>query len=179
MAELTTGTWNYDATHSEVGFTVRHAGITKVRGSFSQVEAELTIAENIAESTVEATVGMDSVSIGNADRDGHLRGADFFDAENHPEMIFTSTSFELDGQDLTIAGNLTIKGETRPVTFTGEFTGAIVDAFGATRAGASVTTTISRKDFGITWNAAVEAGGVLVSDKVVINLDVAFIAPES
>ncbi|MFW0120331.1 YceI family protein [Rothia sp. P5764] len=179
MAELTTGTWNYDATHSEVGFTVRHAGITKVRGSFSQVEAELTIAENIAESTVEATVGMDSVSTGNADRDGHLRGADFFDAENHPEMIFTSTSFELDGQDLTIAGNLTIKGETRPVTFTGEFTGAVVDAFGATRAGASVTTTISRKDFGITWNAAVEAGGVLVSDKVVINLDVAFIAPES
>lgn len=179
MAELTTGTWNYDATHSEVGFTVRHAGITKVRGSFSQVEAALTIAENIAESTVEATVGMDSVSTGNADRDGHLRGADFFDAENHPEMIFTSTSFELDGQDLTIAGNLTIKGETRPVTFTGEFTGAVVDAFGATRAGASVTTTISRKDFGITWNAAVEAGGVLVSDKVVINLDVAFIAPES
>ncbi|MFW0181206.1 YceI family protein [Rothia sp. CCM 9417] len=179
MAELTTGTWNYDATHSEVGFTVRHAGITKVRGSFSQVEAELTIAENIAESTVEATVGMDSVSTGNADRDGHLRGADFFDAENHPEMTFTSTSFELDGQDLTIAGNLTIKGETRPVTFTGEFTGAVVDAFGATRAGASVTTTISRKDFGITWNAAVEAGGVLVSDKVVINLDVAFIAPES
>ncbi|MFW0112700.1 YceI family protein [Rothia sp. CCM 9416] len=179
MAELTTGTWNYDATHSEVGFTVRHAGITKVRGSFSQVEAALTIAENIAESTVEATVGMDSVSTGNADRDGHLRGADFFDAENHPEMTFTSTSFELDGQDLTIAGNLTIKGETRPVTFTGEFTGAVVDAFGATRAGASVTTTISRKDFGITWNAAVEAGGVLVSDKVVINLDVAFIAPES
>lgn len=90
-------------------------------------------------------------------------------------MTFTSTSFELDGEDLTIAGDLTIKGQTRPVTFTG----AVADAFGATRAGASVTTTISRKDFGITWNAAVEAGGVLVSDKVVINLDVAFTAPEA
>lgn len=179
MAELTTGTWNYDAAHSEVGFTVRHAGITKVRGSFSQVEAKLTIAENIAESTVEATARIDSVTTGNADRDGHLMSGDFFDAENHPEMTFTSTSFELDGEDLTIAGDLTIKGETRPVTFTGEFTGAVVDAFGATRAGASVTTTISRKDFGITWNAALEAGGVLVSDKVVINLDVAFTAPEA
>lgn len=179
MAELTTGTWNYDVAHSEVGFTVRHAGITKVRGNFSQVDAKLTIAENIAESTVVASARIDSVTTGNADRDGHLRGADFFDAENHPEMTFTSTSFELDGEDLTIVGDLTIKGQTRPVTFTGEFTGAVVDAFGATRAGASVTTAISRKDFGITWNAAVEAGGVLVSDKVVINLDVAFTAPEA
>lgn len=179
MAELTTGTWNYDPAHSEVGFTVRHAGITKVHGSFSQVEAKLTIAENIAESTVEATAHIDSVTTGNTDRDGHLRGADFFDAENHPEMAFTSTSFELDSEGLTIAGDLTIKGQTRPVTFTGEFTGAVVDAFGATRAGASVTAAISRKDFGITWNAAVEAGGVLVSDKVIINLDVAFIAPEA
>lgn len=179
MAELTTGTWNYDAAHSEVGFTVRHAGITKVRGTFEQVDAQLVIAENIADSTVKATAQIASVSTNNADRDGHLRSGDFFDADTHPEMTFESTSFELDGEDLTVAGNLTIKGETRPVTFNGEFTGAVVDAFGATRAGASLTTTISRKDFGITWNAAIEAGGVMVSDKVVINLDVAFTAPEA
>lgn len=179
MAELTTGTWNYDSAHSEVGFTVRHAGITKVRGTFDQVEAQLAIAENVAESTVKATVQIASVSTNNADRDGHLRSADFFDAENHPAMTFESTSFDLSGEDLTVAGNLTIKGETRPVTFTGEFTGAVVDAFDVTRAGASLSATISRKDFGITWNAAIEAGGVLVSDKVVINLDVAFTAPEA
>ncbi|WP_237189677.1 YceI family protein [Rothia nasimurium] len=179
MAELTTGTWNYDAAHSEVGFTVRHAGITKVRGTFEQVDAQLVIAENIADSTVKATAQIASVSTNNADRDGHLRSGDFFDADTHPEMTFESTSFELDGEDLTVAGNLTIKGETRPVTFNGEFTGAVVDAFGATRAGASLTATISRKDFGITWNAAIEAGGVMVSDKVVINLDVAFTAPEA
>lgn len=179
MAELTAGTWNYDSAHSEVGFTVRHAGITKVRGTFDQVDAQLAIAENMAESTVTASVQIASVNTKNADRDGHLRGADFFDADTHSTMTFESSSFELDGEDLTIAGKLTIKGETRPVTFTGEFTGAVVDAFGATRAGASLSATISRKDFGITWNAAVEAGGVLVSDKVVINLDVAFTAPEA
>ena len=170
MAELTAGTWNYDSAHSEVGFTVRHAGITKVRGTFEQVDAQLVIADNIADSTIKATAQIASVNTNNADRDGHLRSADFFDADAHATMAFESTSFDLDGEDLTIAGNLTIKGE---------FTGAVVDAFGVTRAGASVSATISRKDFGITWNAAVEAGGVLVSDKVVINLDVAFTAPEA
>ncbi|ORC15916.1 MULTISPECIES: YceI family protein [Rothia] len=179
MAELTAGSWNYDSAHSEVGFTVRHAGITKVRGTFEQVDAQLTIAENIADSTIKAVAQIASVNTNNADRDGHLRSPEFFDADTHAEMTFESTSFKLEGEDLTVAGNLTIKGETQPVTFAGEFTGAVVDAFGVTRAGASLTATISRKDFGITWNAAIEAGGVLVSDKVVINLDVAFTAPEA
>lgn len=179
MAELTAGTWNYDPAHSDISFTVRHAGISKVRGSFTEADAQLTIAENIADSTVTATAQIASVDTGNADRDGHLKGPDFFDAENNPTITFTSTSFTLDGEDLTLTGDLTIKGETRPVTFTGEFAGAVVDAFGATRAGASVSTVISRKDFGITWNAAIEAGGVLVSDKVTIDLDVAFTAPQA
>lgn len=179
MAELTAGTWNFDPAHSEITFTVRHAGISKVRGSFAAVDAQLQVAENISNSTVTATAQVDSITTGNADRDGHLKSADFFDAENHPTITFTSTSFELDGEELTLAGDLTIKGETRPVTFTGEFAGAVVDAFGATRAGASVSTTISRKDFGITWNAAIEAGGVLVSDKVTLTLDVAFTAPQA
>lgn len=176
MATLTAGTWNFDPAHSEVGFTVRHAGISKVRGSFNQVEAQLNIAENLADSKVTASVQIDSVNTKNADRDAHLRGEDFFDAAKHPAMTFTSTNFDLDGEDLTVSGDLTIKGVTRPVTFTGDFSGVVVDAFGATRAGASLTASISRKDFGITWNAAIEAGGVMVSDKVVINLDLAFTA---
>ncbi|MDY6051812.1 MAG: YceI family protein [Rothia sp. (in: high G+C Gram-positive bacteria)] len=179
MAELTAGTWNYDSAHSEVGFTVRHAAITKVHGTFDQVEAQLVLAENIADSTVQATAHIDSINTNNSDRDAHLRGEDFFDADTHPTMTFESTSFDLDGEDLTVAGNLTIKGQTHPVTFTGEFNGAVVDASGTTRTGASLSATISRKDFGITWNAAIEAGGVLVSDKVVINLDVAFTAPDA
>lgn len=179
MAELTAGTWNFDPAHSEIGFTVRHAGITKVHGVFEEATAQLTIAENISDSVVEATVQTGSVNTGNADRDGHLKSGDFFGTDEQAEMTFKSTAFDLDGEDLTISGDLTIKGETRSVKFAGEFAGAVVDAFGTTRAGASVTATISRKDFGMTWNAAIEAGGVLVSDKVVINLDVAFTAPEA
>ncbi|MDY3049319.1 MAG: YceI family protein [Rothia sp. (in: high G+C Gram-positive bacteria)] len=177
MAELTPGSWTFDPAHSEVGFTVRHAGISKVRGSFTQVEASLQVAEDLAASKIEAAIAIDSINSKNADRDAHLKGEDFFDAANYPQMTFTSTSFDLDGEDLTVAGTLTIKGESRPVTFSGDFNGVVVDAFGATRAGASLSASISRKDFGITWNAALEAGGVLVSDKVVINLDVAFTAP--
>lgn len=179
MAELTPGTWNFDPAHSEIGFTVRHAGITKVHGTFEEATANLTIAENISESSVTATVQTTSINTGNADRDGHLKSGDFFGAEENSEMTFTSTSFELDGEDLTLTGDLIIKDVTRPITFSGEFAGAVVDAFGVTRAGASVTATISRKDFGMTWNAAIEAGGVLVSDKVAINLDVAFTAPQN
>ena len=177
--ELTPGTWNFDPTHSEVEFTVRHAGISKVRGNFTDVSAELTVAEPAENSSVKATVQMDSIDTRNADRDGHVKGGDFFDVENYPTMTFTSTSIEADGEDFTLNGDLTIKGETRPVSFKGEFGGVAVDPFGATRAGFSATTTISRKDFGITWNAALETGGVLVSDKVSIYLDVAFTAPQA
>ena len=177
--ELTPGTWNFDPTHSEVEFTVRHAGISKVRGNFTDVSAELTVAEPAENSSVKATVQMDSIDTRNADRDGHVKGGDFFDVENYPTMTFTSTSIEADGEDFTLNGDLTIKGETRPVSFKGEFGGVAVDPFGATRAGFSATTSISRKDFGITWNAALETGGVLVSDKVSISLDVAFTAPQA
>ncbi|MBM7052266.1 YceI family protein [Rothia sp. ZJ1223] len=179
MAELTAGTWAIDAAHSHVGFVVRHAGISKVRGSFDQIDAQFNVAENILDSTVEATLQIASINTENEARDGHLKSADFFDAENYPTMTFTSRSVEINGEDITVEGNLTIRGETRPVTLTGEFGGVAVDAFGTTRTGASVSTTISRKDFGITWNAAVETGGVMVSDKVLIELDLEFTAPEA
>ncbi|WP_129660342.1 YceI family protein [Rothia uropygialis] len=174
--ELSAGTWTLDPAHSEVEFTVRHAGISKVRGTFQEVSAELNVGE---QSSVTASANIASLDSGNADRDGHVKGADFFDAENYPTMTFTSTSIESDGEDFTLNGDLTIKDETRPVSFKGEFGGVAVDPFGATRAGFSASTSISRKDFGMTWNAALETGGVLVSDKVNISLEVSFIAPQA
>lgn len=176
---LVRGSWTFDPAHSEVGFVVRHAGISKVRGTFSEVDAQLRIADPLEDSTLNATVQMASISTKNPDRDAHVRGADFFDVEQYPTMTFTSTAVSIDGDEATITGELTIKDVTRTVDFAAEFNGVVVDPFGVTRAGFSAETTISRKDFGITWNAALEAGGVLVSDKVVINLDVAFTAPRN
>lgn len=172
------GSWNFDPAHSEIYFTVRHAGISKVRGTFREVDAQLQVADPLEQSSLTATVQMASIDTKNADRDAHVRGADFFDVEQFPTMTFTSTALAIDGDEATITGELTIKDVTRTVEFDAEFNGAVVDPFGVTRAGFSAETTISRKDFGITWNAALEAGGVLVSDKVVITMDVAFTAPQ-
>ena len=138
---LAQGVWTLDLAHSEIGFTVRHAGISKVRGRFTDAAAE-------------ARVG---------------------DVEQFPEMTFVATGVEGDGEDYTVTGDLTIRGVTRPVEVEVEFTGVAVDPFGATRAGFTGETEISRKEFGLTWNAALEAGGVLVSDKVKINLDAALV----
>lgn len=179
MAELTPGVWTLDATHTEIGFSVRHAAVSKTRGRFEEVESTVIVAENVAGSVVEASIKIDSLDTRNADRDGHLKSADFFDAEQHPTMNFKSTSFELDGEDLVVKGDLTIKGETRPVELKGEFGGVATDPFGTTRFGVSVSTQISRKEFGITWNAALETGGVLVGDKVTITIDAEYVAPQA
>lgn len=176
---LVPGAWNLDPAHSKVGFTVRHAGISKVHGTFEQSEAVLNVAEQVTESTIEATIQTASVTTGNADRDAHVRSEDFFDVEKFPTMTFTSTGFDLGEGEGTITGELTIKGVTKTVELETEFNGVVVDAFGMTRAGFEAQTTISRKEFGLTWNAAIEAGGVLVSDKVVITLDAAFVAPQA
>ncbi|RAX49451.1 polyisoprenoid-binding protein [Arthrobacter sp. AQ5-05] len=173
--EIIPGTWNLDASHTEVGFTVRHAGISKVRGAFTDVEGTLTVGDSIAASKVEATVKTESFNSKDANRDAHVKGEDFFNVEQFPEMTFVSTGVAGSPDDFELQGNLTIKETTKPVSFKVEFGGIAVDPFGATRAGFSATTQISRKEFGITWNAALEAGGVLVSDKVVINIDSAFV----
>lgn len=173
------GTWNLDESHSEVSFTVRHAGISKVRGVFEQVQATLQAGDSLENSSVRATVPVASLNTGNEGRDAHVKGEEFFDAAQHPEMVFESTSVEADGEEITVHGNLTLRGTTQPVSFEGEFGGIAVDAFGTTRMGFSVATTISRKEFGITWNAALEAGGVMVSDKVKITLDAEFTAPQA
>ncbi|MGA7203346.1 MAG: YceI family protein [Specibacter sp.] len=172
---LSQGTWNLDASHSTVGFTVRHAGISKVRGQFTELEGALTLGATLAESSVTATIQAASFNSGDANRDGHVRGADFFDVETFPTLSFASSAVSVDGEDFELTGELTIRGISQTVTFKGEYNGVAVDPFGATRAGFEAKTVISRKDFGLTWNAALEAGGVLVSDKVTITLDVAFV----
>lgn len=176
-ANLTTGTWTLDNSHSEIGFTVRHAGISKVRGQFKDADATLDLAENVADSKVNATIKTASFDSGDANRDGHVRGEDFFDVEKFPEISFVSNAIVAKGDAYELQGDLTIKGVTRPVALETELNGVAVDPFGNTRAGLTAETTISRKDFGLTWNAVLEAGGVLVSDKVAINLELAFIAP--
>jgi polyisoprenoid-binding protein YceI len=177
MTALTTGTWNLDASHSEIGFSVRHAGISKVRGSFTEFDATLTTGETLADSSVDATVQIASVNTKDANRDGHLKSEDFFNAEQFPTMTFKSTSVKGDAGDFVLVGDLTIRGVSKEVEFAAELGGEAVDAFGATRVGFFASTTISRKEFGITWNAALEAGGVLVSDKVKIEIDASFVLP--
>ena len=173
--ELTPGTWTLDLAHTEIGFVVRHAGISKVRGQFTEADATLVIGNGPDSSSVNATINTASFDSNDDNRDAHVKGADFFNVEQFPKMTFRSSAVQGSTEQFTLAGDLTIKDTTLPVEFDVEFGGAAVDPFGATRAGFSATTVISRKQFGITWNAALEAGGVLVGDKVTINVDAAFV----
>lgn len=178
-SRLSTGTWTLDPSHSDIAFTVRHAGISKVRGRFADAAATVQVGHGSADTQATAVIKTASFDSGDANRDAHVKGADFFDVEQFPEITFMSTSIEANGEDFDVTGDLTIKGVTRPVTIETAFNGTALDPFGNTRAGLSGETTISRKDFGLTWNAVLETGGVLVSDKVVISLDLAFIAPQA
>ena len=166
------GTWTIDPVHSTISFTARHMMVAKVRGRFKDFTADIVTAEDPLQSRVDATVQMASVDTNDESRDNHLRTNDFFDIENYPEMTFRTTSIEPDGDDYKLNGDLTIRGVTKPVTFDLEVGGVTNDPWGNTRAGFSATTTISRKDFGVEWNAALETGGVVVGDKVNIELDV-------
>ncbi|GAA4107201.1 YceI family protein [Enteractinococcus coprophilus] len=179
MTTLTPGKWTLDASHSEAMFSVRHAGISRVRGTFEDFSGSAEFTENLNGSVINAEVQTASVNTRNEGRDEHLRSADFFDAENHPVLKFESLKVtDFDGEDFKLHGNLTLRGVTKEVEFKGEFGGQTVDAFGATRAGFEAETEISREEFGLTWNAALEAGGFLVSDKVRITLDVSFTKDE-
>jgi polyisoprenoid-binding protein YceI len=165
---LTTGTWAIDPTHSEVGFVARHLMVTKVRGSFADVAGTVEVADDITRSVANVTIKTASVSSGTADRDTHLRSADFFDSETHPDMTFVSTGFTGD----TLTGDLTIKGVTKPVTLDVEFNGVATDPWGNEKAAFEATGEINRTDWGLTWNANLEKGGVLVSEKIKLVLDV-------
>ena len=171
-AGLTVGTYAIDPAHSEVGFTVRHAMVTKVRGSFSDVTGSVVLDEQAHLIAVEASIALTSVDTRNADRDGHLRSPDFFDVENHPVMTFASRGVVVGGEGFVVTGDLTLHGVTREVVLDVEAGGVATDPFGNARAGFSAETEINRKDFGLVWNAALDTGGVLVSEKVKITLDV-------
>ena len=166
------GVWNIDTSHTTVNFSVRHMMVSKVRGKFATFGGTIVIAEDPTASTLEASVNMASVDTGDAGRDEHLRTSDFFDIQTHPTMTFKSTSITASGGDYELTGDLTIRGVTRPVTFELELGGVGVDPWGNTRAGFTATTTINRKDWGLEYNAVLEGGGVLIGEKVTIELDV-------
>ncbi|HSO70295.1 MAG TPA: YceI family protein [Arachnia sp.] len=170
------GTYILDASHSTFSFVTRHAMVTKVRGSFEQFEGSAVVdAANPANSTLDVTIDAGSITTRNADRDGHIRSADFFDVENHPTWTFKGTDFAIKGDVVEVTGDLTIKDTTRPITLPLEYQGAAKDPFGNVRVGFEGSTDILRSDFGLTWNAALETGGFLVSDKVAIEVEISAI----
>ena len=165
---LTAGTWAIEPMHSEVGFTVRHLGMSKVRGRFNAFSGSAVIGADLSTASVEATIDLSSVDTNNADRDGHLTSGDFFNAETHPQMTFVSTS----ASDDTLVGELTINGVTKVVELDVEFHGVAIDGYEMTRAGFSASGTIKRSDFGIDFNAPLGMDGMLISDKVAIELEI-------
>lgn len=167
-------TYVIDADHSTLGFTIRHAGIGKTRGQFDEFNGTIEVADDSTPtgSTASATIKAASVNTRNNDRDNHLRSADFFDVETYPEWTFATTGVSGSKESFTLTGDLTIHGVTKSVDLEVELLGAATDPFGNDRAAFEASTVISRKDFGLTWNAALEAGGVLVGDKVTITLEI-------
>ncbi|WP_159623313.1 YceI family protein [Ruania rhizosphaerae] len=172
MSTIPAGIYAIDPVHSEVGFVVRHSGISKVRGRFTEFAGSFTIADNFADSSAQVTIQSASVHTGNEQRDGHLTSPDFWDAASNPEWTFTSTSVEGSGEEFTLHGDLTINGVTQQVALEVEFEGALASSDGEEKVGFSAQTTISRKEFGLTWNVALEGGGLLVGDKVTISIEV-------
>lgn len=171
-------TWNIDPAHSAAEFKVKHMMIASVKGKFSNISGKLSLDEtDIARSVIEASIPVDSINTADAQRDGHLKSADFFDAEKFPVMTFRSTRVaRIAPGEFSVTGDLTLHGVTRTVTFAVEgSTEPAKDPWGNLRIGASATAKINRKDFGLIWNAALETGGVLVGEDVTITLDVEFI----
>lgn len=168
-----TGTWQIDPAHSSVTFSIRHL-VSKFRGQFTDFSATLTTADNPTDSSVKATIQTASISTGNPDRDGHLKTPDFFDVENNLTIEFVSTGVRVDGDDWAIDGELTLLGVTKPVTLEADFGGITTDGYGRTVAGFEAETKIKREDFGLTWNTALETGGVLLGPEVKINIEAEF-----
>lgn len=166
------GTWDIDPGHADVAFTGRHLMLTKVRGRFQDVRGSITVGENMSDSTVDVTIGMASVESGSSARDEHLRSSELFDVERFPEATFRSVSVDWNGNGGVVHGDLTIHGTTRRVPLQVTFEGYVRDPSGADRAIFSAETQVNREDFGITWNMALEAGGVLVSKDVKLTIDI-------
>ncbi len=165
--------WTIDTTHSHINFAVRHMMVSQARGGFKVFNGEVVLDDqHLEKSKITAHAETASIDTGNEQRDAHLRSADFFDAEKFPTISFVSTKIEqTENEEFKVTGDLTIHGVTKSVTFTGEFSGKVKDVYGVIRAGINAHTTINRKDFGLSWNAALEAGGWAVDEKVKIEID--------
>ena len=174
------GDYVLDPSHTRIGFSARHAMVTNVRGQFDTFEGAAHIdTTDPAASTVRVTIKAGSVSTGQEQRDGHLKSGDFFDVENHPDITFVSTSVKRDGSEWTISGELTIKAVSRPVTVLFEELGSAKDPYDNLRVGFEGGVTINRSDWGLSFNAALETGGVLVSEKIKLDFDISAIAETS
>lgn len=169
--------WDFDQAHSSVGFTVTHMMFAKVNGSFGDWEGQLTYdPESPENSSASAVIKVESITTGNDKRDDHLRSEDFFHAEEFPEITFESTSFEGDPKDLTVTGNLTIHGHTHEIELSVEQTGTGIDPWGQKRVGFRIQGKVNREDYGLTWNQALETGGVLVGKEVKIDIEIQAVA---
>ena len=171
LDDLTPGTWNIDPSHSIVSFVARHLVITKVRGTFGDVSGAVVIADDKLASTVQATIGMASITTGDEGRDGHLKGADFFDVETYPNMTFVSTGIRGDGAEYVLTGDLTIKGVSKSIELDLEFEGVSPDPWGGTRVGFSATGEINRRDFGLNFDVKIDTGGALVGEKIKLEIE--------
>jgi polyisoprenoid-binding protein YceI len=172
LADLAPGVWNVDGSHSTIGFVARHLMVSKVRGHFATFTGTLNIAADPFQSSVEATADTSSITTGDEGRDAHLKSADFFDVESFPNLTLRSTGIDAQGNDFVLHTLVTIKAVTRPVDFDLEFDGVVGDPWGGTRVGFTAKAEINRKDWGLEWNVALEAGGVVVGEKVKIELEI-------
>ncbi|AIY13967.1 MULTISPECIES: YceI family protein [Cellulophaga] len=174
---MTTTKWSIDPTHSEIGFKVKHMMFTNVSGKFEKFEATAETEDGFFTNTnFEFTAETNSITTGNVDRDKHLLSADFFDVENYPEIRFKSTSYsKISEGNYTLKGDLTLRGITKPVRLDAEFHGTANDPWGNKKAGFGLTGKINRKDWGLNWNSALEAGGVLVGEEIKLNIELQFI----
>jgi polyisoprenoid-binding protein YceI len=166
------GKWTIDPVHSEVGFSVRHMMVSKVRGRFTEFSGDIVTGENPADSSVTAEITLSSIQTGEENRDNHLRSPDFFEAENYPTMTYKSTSVKPHGDDWTVEGELTLKGVTKSVPLRLELNGFGPDAYGGTRAGFTATGEINRRDFNVSFSAPMANGGAVVSDKIALHLEI-------
>ncbi|MGE6221772.1 YceI family protein [Nubsella zeaxanthinifaciens] len=173
---MATTKWALDPTHSELQFKVKHLMITTVTGSIKSFSAELeSEGDDFTNASISFSGDISSIDTGNGDRDGHLKSGDFFDAEKYPAISFKSTSVEKDGSDYVVKGDLTIKDVTKPVKLNAEFGGIATDPWGNTKAGFTLSGKVNRTEFGLTWNAALETGGVMVSEEVKILGELQFV----
>lgn len=174
---MSTTKWALDPTHSEIGFKVKHMMFTNVSGKFDKYDGSLTTeGDEFENAQIEFSADIASINTGNADRDNHLKSADFFNAEEFPKLTFKASSFiKKSGHNYQLTGDLSLHGQTKTVTLPVEFSGLMTDPWGNTKAALSISGSISRKDWGLNWNAALETGGVLVSDEVKLNIEVQLI----